>query len=369
MTEKLYDLDAYTTEFTGKVLSCEKSDAGKFAVVLDKTLFFPEEGGQSPDKGVLGGANVLDVQIKDEVITHFTDAPLNEGEEVSGQIDWTHRFSNMQQHSGEHIFSGLVHSRYGYDNVGFHLSDNIVTMDYNGKLTLEQARELEFEANRAIVANLPIKCYYPSSDELAALDYRSKKELTGAVRIVTIPGIDTCACCAPHVRLTGEIGFFKVQSLQKYKGGVRISALCGFRALAEINAKEDVIAEVSDILSCGYADFTENIKKLKNSVMDLKGKLTETGLKLLLKEAESIPESEEDVFIEAEKLDANVCRKVVNMLTEKHAGYCGVFSKDGEKTTFVVGSRGKDCNELAAKYRAEKGAKCGGTKEMIQGSF
>ena len=369
MTIKLFDEDAYLAEFTGKVLSCEKTDEGKYAVVLDRTAFFPEEGGQSPDTGVLGGAKVLDVQIKDEVITHYTDAPINAGEEVTGKIDWTHRFSNMQQHSGEHIFSGLVHAKYGYNNVGFHLSDNIVTMDYDGKLDMAQVRELELLANEAIVKNLDIKCWYPDAAELSVLDYRSKKELTGAVRIVEIPGVDICACCAPHVAKTGEIGFFKVQSLQNYKGGVRISALCGFRALAEMNAKEDVIIEVSDILTCGYTDFAENIKKLKNANADLKGKLSETGLKLLLKEAESIPDSKEDVFLETEGADSNVMRKVVNALTEKHSGYCGVFSKDAGKTAFVVGSREKDCNELAAKYRAEKGAKCGGSAAMIQGSF
>ena len=233
MTEKLYDQDAYAVEFDAKVLSCEAyhdKDESGYHVVLDRTLFFPEEGGQSPDKGTINGIEVTDVQIKKDVVTHSLKEPLAVDENVHGKIDWTHRFNNMQQHSGEHIFSGIVHSRFGYDNVGFHLSDNIVTMDFNGVLTADEVKEIETAVNDVIVKNLPVEITYPAKEELAALDYRSKIEIEGQVRIVTIPGVDVCACCAPHVKRTGEIGTLNVQSLSNYKGGVRISILSGFRA-------------------------------------------------------------------------------------------------------------------------------------------
>ena len=197
MTEKLYDQDAYAVEFDAKVISCEayqeKKESG-YHVILDRTLFFPEEGGQSPDKGTIDGIEVTDVQIKKDVITHSLKEPLAVGETVHGIIDWTHRFNNMQQHSGEHIFSGIVHSRFGYDNVGFHLSDNIVTMDFNGVLTTDEVREVETAVNEVIVKNLPVEITYPSKEELKTLDYRSKIEIEGQVRIVNVGEYDCCAC-------------------------------------------------------------------------------------------------------------------------------------------------------------------------------
>ena len=198
------------------------------------------------------------------MITHSLKEPLAVGETVHGIIDWTHRFNNMQQHSGEHIFSGIVHSRFGYDNVGFHLSDNIVTMDFNGVLTTDEVREVETAVNEVIVKNLPVEITYPSKEELKTLDYRSKIEIEGQVRIVTIPGVDVCACCAPHVKKTGEIGMLNVQSLSNYKGGVRISILSGFRALEEERKKSQVISSISGTLSANQELLPELVEKLKS---------------------------------------------------------------------------------------------------------
>ena len=278
MTEtiKLYDRDAYAIEFEADIISCEpnKADDKQFDIILNQTLFFPEEGGQSPDMGILGGYSVVDVQIKNGVITHTVDisagdccimgkeeaqtekktdgqitgmecasekVELAAGVHVHGKIDWQHRFYNMQQHSGEHIFSGIVHRRFGFENVGFHLSDSVVTMDFSGVISPEDIAEVEHEVNVAISKNIPIEVTYPSRDELAHMEYRSKIEIEGQVRIVTVPGYDVCACCAPHVKRTGEIGMLKVMNYQNYKGGVRISILCGFRALEAFRQKCDII--------------------------------------------------------------------------------------------------------------------------------
>ena len=272
MTEKLYDRDPYQRSFEAAVLSC-KAMEDQYEVILDRTLFFPEEGGQSPDQGILGGAHVLDVQIKGDVIIHTLDVALEVGKTVAGEIDWDHRFSNMQQHSGEHIFSGLVYKNYGYTNVGFHLSDQIVTMDFNGPLTMEQIAELEWEVNRVIASNVEIKATYPTKEELAQMEYRSKKEIDGAIRIVEIAGYDLCACCAPHVARTGEIGGFKIQSLQNYKGGVRISFLCGFRALAEAGKKAQILSELTGILTTNQEQLAENVQKLKAKNQELQFQL------------------------------------------------------------------------------------------------
>jgi alanyl-tRNA synthetase len=328
MTEKLYDQDAYAVEFDAKVLSCEAyhdKDESGYHVVLDRTLFFPEEGGQSPDKGTINGIEVTDVQIKKDVVTHSLKEPLAVDENVHGKIDWTHRFNNMQQHSGEHIFSGIVHSRFGYDNVGFHLSDNIVTMDFNGVLTADEVKEIETAVNDVIVKNLPVEITYPAKEELAALDYRSKIEIEGQVRIVTIPGVDVCACCAPHVKRTGEIGTLNVQSLSNYKGGVRISILSGFRALEEEQKKSQIISAISGTLSANQELLPQLVEKLKQSNQDLKYKLAQAKQKLIDQKIKEIPAEQENVLLFETDLDTPVMRNAINGLVEAHDGICGIF--------------------------------------------
>ena len=199
MTKKLYYEDSHQDSFGAKVLSCAWNEKKAcYEVILDQTVFFPEGGGQYADTGVLGGAKVLDVQERGDEIIHSTDQALEPGIEVEGTIDYQERFSKMQQHTGEHIVSGIIHRTFGYDNVGFHLGQELVTMDFNGTFTEDELRQVELEANEAVIKNLQVVVTYPSKEELDRLDYRSKKELTGQVRIVEIPGYDVCACCAPR---------------------------------------------------------------------------------------------------------------------------------------------------------------------------
>lgn len=377
ITRKLYDIDAYATEFEAEVLSCEKievvntnGDKGTlYEVVLDQTLFFPEEGGQTPDKGTLGDANVVDVQIKNEVITHVLESPLEEGANVKGKIDWQHRFFNMQQHSGEHLFSGLAHRKYGLKNVGFHLSNQIVTMDFDKALTESQLREMEWAINEAIVANVEIKTGYPSKEELAALEYRSKIEINGAIRIVEIPGYDICACCAPHVHRTGEIGIFKIQNVQNYKGGMRISFLCGFRALEEYRKKSEIISELSGTLTTNQDNLVEYVNKLKTQVQSLKTQLSNAKQSLMESKIAEIPSEQKDVILFEKDIDVPVMRNVVNKLVESHDGICGVFvGSEEDGYNFIIGSKTIDCREIATKMREKLNARGGGKAPMIQGS-
>ena len=380
MTKKLYYEDAYATEFDALVVNCEekeqitKTDEGEkkitvYQAILDQTLFFPEEGGQSPDKGVLGGANVLDVQIKNDIITHTLDKPLEVGTLVHGTLDWKHRFSNMQQHSGEHIFSGTVNRLYGYNNVGFHLSDNIVTMDFNGVLTEEDATRVEYLVNEAIVKNLPITITYPTKEELSAMEYRSKIEIQGQVRIVTVEGVDVCACCAPHVKNTGEIGMLKVMSVQNHRGGVRISMLCGFRALEAFREKAAIITELMDSLTVSQELLPDRVEKLKATNQDYKYRLAMSKQKLLELKMAEIPTEQENVFLFEQDIESIVMRNAVNELTAKHDGVCGVFvGSDETGYSFIIGSANVDCTKVAALLREKTGAKCGGKKPMIQGS-
>ena len=373
-TKKLYDINAYETTFEAKVVSCaEISSTGKenglFEVILDQTLFFPEEGGQTPDKGNINGIEVLDVQIKDDVIIHTLGQPLEEGEVVKGEIDWQHRFFNMQQHSGEHIFSGLAYKKFGYHNVGFHLSNQIVTMDFDGVFTEDEIQEMEWTVNEAIVANVEIKTGYPSKEELANLEYRSKIEIDGDIRIVEVSGYDICACCAPHVRRTGEIGMFKIQSVQNHRGGVRISFLCGFRALEEYRKKSQIISELTGILTTNQETLAENIVKLKTQAQSLKTKLDIAKQTILENKIEAIAVEQENVLLFERDIDTPVMRNIVNKLVEKHEGICGVFvGSDEEGYNFIIGSKTVDCRQVAAKMREELGARGGGSQTMVQGS-
>ena len=383
MTKKLYYEDAYATEFDAVVISCEEKEIADnsanvlaegaetvvYQVILDQTLFFPEEGGQSPDKGLLGGAKVLDVQIKNEIITHTVDKPVAVGEAVHGAIDWRHRFSNMQQHSGEHIFSGTVNRLYGYDNVGFHLSDHIVTMDFNGVLTEEDVERVEYLVNEAIVKNVPITVAYPTKEELSEMEYRSKIEIQGQVRIVTVEGVDVCACCAPHVKRTGEIGMLKVMSVQSHRGGVRISMLCGFRALEAFREKAAIITELMEALTVSQDLLPDRVEKLKAANQDYKYRLAMSKQKLLEIKMTEIPKEQEDVFLFEQEIESTVMRNAVNELTAKHSGICGVFvGTDESGYSFIIGSAVVDCTKVGAVLREKTGAKCGGKKPMIQGS-
>lgn len=371
-TVRLYDKDGYATEFRAQVISCE--EVGKkgqkwYQVILDQTLFFPEEGGQSPDKGRLGDVEVCDVQIRNNVITHTLAAPLEVGSTVSGKIDWKHRFYNMQQHSGEHLFSGIVHERYGFHNVGFHLSDQIVTMDFDGVLAMEDVEAVEWRVNEAIAKNIEVQVSYPFREQLANMDYRSKIEIDGQVRIVTIPGYDVCACCAPHVHRTGEIGMLKVMNVQNYKGGVRISILCGFRALMAFREKAQVVADLSGILTTGQDKLAESVVKIKAANQTLSSQLAAAKQSILNAKVTQIPEEQADVLVFEEGLDMNVARNVINGLVEKHAGICGIFSgNDAAGYSYIIGSRNCDCKELAARLKQELNARGGGSPVMVQGS-
>ncbi len=370
VTKKLYYESAYETEFDGKVLSCEEfSDKGDilYSVVLDRTLFFPEEGGQTPDIGTIDGIEVKDVQIKDEIITHILAAPLKVGSTVHGKIDFAHRFSNMQQHTGEHIISGLANRLYGYDNVGFHLSDNEVTMDFNGPLTEKDIEKLEQLANEAIIKNIELRISYGTKEELKDIPYRSKKEIDGITRLVEIPGVDICACCAPHVKSTGEIGILKITEFHPHRGGMRLHILCGYRLLDEIRRKDKVIASVVAELTTSEDKLAESIKKMKADNQTLSFKLSLAKETLLRERFAAMGETQNAVFFE-EDLEVNTARRIANGFAEKVAGYVALFCGRDGSYTFVICSKHMNCNEVAGVLRKELAAKGGGTPDMVCGS-
>ena len=369
MTEKLFYEDSHMITFSAVVEACEK--AGEYyEAVLNRTAFFPEGGGQAADTGVIGEVQVLDVQERHDIIYHKVTQPLTVGQQVLGAINWEERFSNMQQHSGEHIVSGIVHAMYGYDNVGFHMGHDVITIDFNGKLTKEQLREIEQKANEAVVANLDVQVQYPTREELEHIKYRSKIEIEGQVRLVTVPGHDACACCAPHVKKTGEIGIIKFVGMQNYKGGVRVSLLCGFRALADYEEKSEYMKQLSVMLSAPENEVVAEVSRLQGENSDCKILIAQLKQKLLVHRADEVACGQELVILFEKELTGDEPRELVNLLIERGIGVGVIFfgsPKEGYR--YVIGSKEYDCRPFAKALHETFGAKGGGKPEMVQGSL
>ncbi len=385
------------SSFAGKIENVS-FDGDRADVVLDRTAFFPEEGGQSPDHGTLAGFPVIDVQIRDGKIHHTLDlsradassvqVSLAPDSMVEGSLDWEERYSNMQQHSGEHLFSGIAHRLYGVENVGFHLSSSEVTLDFDRVLTEEQLEKVEAEANRAVTANVETQVIFPDKEEREKIDYRSKLDLPGRVRIVIFPGYDACACCAPHVRRSGEIGLVKMLSVQKWKGGVRINILCGARAIAFMQMEHRAAQSTARYLSVGMEEMLEAVTRRQAAFDEVKGKLRETQEELLMEHARSCAffsvtpsqydgnEPDDEIFdgqpiILFEKpLDMNAVRSAITRVAEAGAFYCAVFlEKEPGSFYYCIGSKTQDMREIQKKLKEKLGARGGGKPEMVQGSL
>lgn len=373
-TIQLYNQDSHMQSFQAKVLTClEQINVNNdkvYIITLDATAFFPEGGGQPSDRGTINNITVLDVKEDDGFIYHTLSAPLTVGETVTGIIDWARRFDLMQHHTAEHIVSGLVHKYFGYDNVGFHLGSEAVTIDFNGILTEENIREIEMKANQAVYENLSIQANFPSKEELDVLQYRSKKELSGDIRIVTIPGYDVCACCAPHVSLTGEIGLIKITSCQKYKSGVRISLLSGSRALADYNQKENSVSGISVLLSAKPQEVLDAVKNLKEENLTLKGQVASLQNQLLKFKAAAVKADNGINCIFDNEIPANHLRNFGNLLMERCSGIGAVFTSDDDTSwKYVVVSKNTDVRIITTQLNESFNGKGGGTKEMVQGSI
>lgn len=368
MTIKLYDTDSHMKTFKAEVLSCEAS-GDRWRVVLDQTAFFPEGGGQPADPGLLGGAQVLDVQEEPDGIAHYLNAPLTVGETVCGEIDWSTRFRRMQNHTGEHIVSGITHRLYGYENVGFHLGEDAVTIDFSGELTWQQLMEIERLANAAVWANVPVKAEYPDPALLPELQYRSKLELTENVRIVTIEGYDVCACCAPHVNFTGEIGAIKILDVMRHRGGVRLTMICGTDAQRDHAKRTEQVKAVSNLLSVPRDEITAAVEKLMAEKEQLERAIAERDKKLCDLRLKNFHETEGSICIVDEFENPIAMRELVNAGMALCGGICAAFSgDDANGYRYIIGSRTVDLRKEAKVINAALSGRGGGQTTMIQGS-
>lgn len=365
-TERLYYSDSYIKEFNALVISCEKIEKG-FKVVLDKTAFFPEGGGQRADTGFIGDAMVTDVQEADDVIYHFVDKELDVSNEYTCKLDWEQRFLRMQSHSGEHIVSGVVHSLYGYDNVGFHMEEDYVTVDFSGELTREQLDEVEEKTNRYIYDNIEIECFFPSEYEIENLDYRSKLDLKEGVRLVKIGEADLCACCAPHVKRTGEIGVVKILDFMRHRGGVRIVMKSGLKALFDYREKYTSVYDVSVMLSSKQHEIASFVDKKLKENENLQRSFTNFKMQIAENDKENLTYIGDTAFFITSFYDSDMMRELANYgMTQKELS---VILSGNEESGFsyVAGSLNFDLMKFAKHFNSALNGRGGGRGTMIQG--
>lgn len=367
MTEKLYYSDGHLSRFTARVTSCEKED-GTWAVKLDRSAFFPGGGGQEADEGVLSDMKLLGLREEGEDIVHLTPAPLEPGALVEGRIDWPLRFSRMQGHSGEHILSGTVHRLFGYDNVGFHMGEEAITIDFSGELSREDLSRAELEANRAIWRDVPVRTLLPTPGELAAMDYRSKKELTGQVRIVKIEGVDLCACCAPHVSHSGEVGLLKIIDSMRHRGGTRLTLLCGEAALLDYEALHENNAAVSAALSAKRLETGGAIARVMAEQEERRAELTKLKRELLQLKAAALRPTEGSICIFESDIDMITLRELVNAGSELAGKVCAGFAGTDGDYKYIIGSRTVPLRARAKEINAAIDGRGGGSDAMIQGT-
>ena len=366
-TEKLYYADPFLKEFTATVLDCQAGKNG-YTVTLDRTAFYPEGGGQPADHGTLDGAAVTDVHEKNGVIFHNVDRAVEIGKTVSGSIDWARRFDHMQQHSGEHICSGLICGRYGCDNVGFHMGTDIVTIDFNADIPWEELLEIEGQANRYIQEDHPIDIQFHRGAELDAIDYRSKKPLEGDVRIVAFPGADCCACCGTHVLRSGQVGLVKFLSVQKFREGVRIELLCGQRALDYLSRTWEQAKTIGQHLSVKPVDAAAAVERLEGELSALKMRCA--GLEEAVFAGIAAEQAGKgNVLLFQPSMKPDSVRKLADAVSKTCGGLAAVFAGEGSHYAYALGRA--DGQDISAAVKALNGAlhgRGGGRNGFAQGS-
>ena len=367
MTEKLYYLDAYTKEFEAVILSVEESGDG-FLVVLNKTAFFPEEGGQYSDKGYIGDARVWNVYEENGTVYHVCDKIPGENR-VLCKIDFDERYEKMQIHTAEHIISGVFHNVFGYENVGFHLGADVVTMDINAVLTEKDIVFAEEAANRVVYENVPVTTHFPTPDELSQLKYRAKLDLTENVRLVKIGEHDLCACCAPHVKSSGEVGLIRLLDFTKHRGGTRITITAGIRAARDSRYRYETVREISALLSVPKNDVADGVRRLISDYEEAKSQIKRARSDYYLLLAKNIAPTDKNLVLHYPEADAEDAKTIANELIMRVGGILVIlFGKEGEFKYLMV-SKSRDLRALSKDINSALGGRGGGKPEAIQGTL
>lgn len=366
-TRKLYYEDCHLRSFSAVVTGCQKSEKG-WLVTLDATAFYPEGGGEAPDVGTLGGVNVLDVQEEDGQIRHLCDGPLTVGETVTGEIDWARRFDLMQQHTGEHIISGLIYEKFGYMNTGFHVGADVMEVDFDGPISVDDLAEIEGRANEAVWENIPLKCWIPTPEELPTVFYRTKRALPWPVRIVQVPGYDSCACCGIHVKNTGEVGLIKILSCTALRGGVRLELVCGGRAYRHIVTVFEENRKVSQAFSAPMNATGEAALRMNEALAAEKSRAIGLQNRLLERIAGSYVNFGDVVHFE-QGLDGNGLRQLADKIADCCGGRVAVFSGEEGNYNYCLAQRGGDLRELNRTMTGALNGRGGGKPQFQQGTL
>jgi len=367
-TEKIYYEDVRQTDFRARVISVSPAGEGTSRVILDRTAFYPEGGGQPCDLGSLGGQDVLDVQEEDGLIIHLIRGSLREGEMVDGKIDWPRRFDLMQQHSGEHIVSGMVHRLYGYQNVGFHMGEDFITIDFDGILDEEDLNDLERRVNLYLWEDHPVQLLFPSPQDLAGMDYRSKKELTGQVRLVGFPGADLCACCGTHVRSTGEIGLVKLLSCHRFRQGVRVEMLSGKRAFDHLAVHYQQNSFNARTLSVKPDETVRAVDHLQSELYRLRGELMEAKGRMHSQIARMCHGRTRAAVLTDTMNPADI-RKTLDQILDQAQGPCILLAGEDGAYKYALGERDGDVRPLNKKLCETLQGRGGGKPFFVQGSL
>ena len=366
-TQRLFDENAYTKEFECTVLACIRK-GGLYGVITDKTAFFPGGGGQLWDDGLLDGQPVRECEESDGVIIHYVNSPFDPGKQIKGSIDWSVRFRRMQAHTGEHIISGIAHTEYGCENVGFHMDEELLTIDFDKELTEEQIERLERLANEAVWEDLKVSTWYPNPCELERADYRSKTEIEGDVRLVSILGTDLCACCAPHVSSTGQVGLISILSFQRHRGGVRLTAQAG-RAAWEYSKRvynEAVFAGRE--LSVKPEEICTAVKRSLSELEKLRFEARQLGKRLALSIISGINGCEGELCLIAAGLDQEALRQSANSAMERFGCRCAVFSKNDDGSyACCIGDPAGEAGAFAKEILTPLSGRGGGRGTMASG--
>ena len=374
-TQKYYEADAYRREADAVILAAEPDGRGGGKLALDGTVFYPEGGGQPADHGTLtlpDGARltVTDVHEQGGVIWHRVDAlpdTAAPGTAVTGRIDWAWRFDKMQQHTGEHILSGILHQMFGAENVGFHIGSDAVRMDTSVPISAEGLREAELAANRIVWQNVPVLITYPTREELARMTYRSKKEIEGQVRIVTIPGADVCACCGTHTAATGAVGQIKILAAENYKGGVRLSIVCSERALLAAQAMRQRQADIGALLSAKPSETAHAVHRVYDEYTALK--FAHFGLcsELFDALAAQVAPGADAIRI-VPGLDPDGLHRLAARLSEATTGLCAALTANEKGTGYCLAQAGGDVRALTKALNTALNGRGGGKPGICQGS-
>ena len=366
MTHKLYYEDCHLTRFEATVTACEKCEKG-YEIKLSATAFYPEGGGQACDLGTLGAAAVVDVQERGEEVVHLCDAPLETGSTVEGNIDYDRRFDLMQQHTGEHIVSGIIHRRYGYHNVGFHMGSEMIEIDFDGIIPAEDLPLIEAEANKALWRNIPVKCWYPTEEELPHVFYRTKRALPWPVRIVQVAGYDSCACCGVHVAHTGEVGLVKLFSVVGLRGGSRIEMSCGRRALGLLNRAFEQNRQVSQAFSAKWPETGAAARKMNEQLAAEKYRTAGLQKRIFENIANSYVNQGNILHFE-DALESVEIRLLADAIASVCGGMAAVFSgTDGGGYGFAMVARDGDLRAVGKSMTGALHGRGGGKPNFQQG--